>query len=239
MLTVDFGKFPIAKGERVLDMGCGGGRHAFALLRQGADVVALDYSESEVAAVNGMFAAMQLAGEVPAGAVGIGVRGTAYGLPFPDNTFDAIIAAEVLEHLPEDRLAMSELVRVLKPGGRLAVSVPRWFPEKVCWALSDAYHANEGGHIRIYQRREMIEKLRDAGAVPHELHHAHALHAPYWWLKCAVGVDNETAAPVKAYRKLLEWDIMKGPRITKVSETLLNPVLGKSLVVYAKKPATA
>ena len=235
MLTIDFAKFPISKGERVLDMGCGFGRHAFALLRQGADVVALDYSQDEVEQVNGMFAAMQLAGEVPAGASGIGVRGTAYGLPFADATFDAVVAAEVLEHLPDDRLAMSELVRVLKPGGRLAVTVPRWFPEKVCWALSDAYHEVEGGHIRVYSRREMVGKLRDAGAVPTELHHAHALHAPYWWLKCAVGVDNENA-PVKAYKKLLEWDIMKAPALTRISETLLNPVLGKSLVVYATKP---
>lgn len=236
---MDFAKFPVAKGERVLDMGCGFGRHAFALLRQGCDVVALDYSQSEVESVNGMFAAMQSAAEVPAGARGIGVRGTAYGLPFADGTFDAVVCAEVMEHLPDDRVALAELVRVLKPGGRMAITVPRWFPEKVCWTLSDAYHANDGGHIRIYQRRELIEKLRDAGVVPHELHHAHALHAPYWWLRCAFGVDNETVAPVKAYKKLLEWDIMKGPKLTRVSETLLNPVLGKSLVVYAKKPTAA
>ena len=236
MLTVDFAKFPIAKGEKVLDMGCGFGRHAFALLKQGADVVALDYSQDEVAEVTKWFGAMELAGEVPAGASAIAVRGTAYGLPFADNTFDAIVAAEVLEHLPDDRQAMSELVRVLKPGGRLAVTVPRWLPEKVCWALSDAYHEVEGGHIRIYKRREMIEKLRDAGVVPHELHHAHALHAPYWWLKCAVGVDNENA-PVKAYKKLLEWDIMHQPAVTRAADRALNPLLGKSLVVYATKPA--
>ena len=166
VLTVDFERFPIAKGEKVLDMGCGFGRHAFALLRQGADVVALDHSQDEVAEVAKWFAAMRTAGEVPAGASAIAVRGTAYGLPFADGTFDAIVAAEVLEHLPDDRLAMSELVRVLKPGGRLAVTVPRWFPEKVCWALSDAYHEVEGGHIRIYKRREMIDKLRAAGVVP-------------------------------------------------------------------------
>jgi SAM-dependent methyltransferase len=232
VLTVDFEKFPITKGEKVLDMGCGFGRHAFALLRQGADVVALDYSQDEVAEVTKWFAAMELAGEVPAGAGAIAVRGTAYGLPFADGTFDAIVAAEVLEHLPDDRLAMAELVRVLKPGGRLAVTVPRWFPEKVCWALSDAYHEVEGGHIRIYKRREMIDKLRAAGVVPNELHHAHALHA----LKCAVGVGNENA-PVRAYKKLLEWDIIKAPALTRAGEALLNPVLGKSLVVYATKPA--
>ena len=39
MLTVDFDRFPIVPGDRVLDLGCGGGRHAFALLRKGADVI--------------------------------------------------------------------------------------------------------------------------------------------------------------------------------------------------------
>ena len=237
VLTVDFEKFPIAKGEKVLDMGCGFGRHAFALLRQGADVVALDYSQDEVAEVTRWFAAMQLAGEVPAGASAVAVRGNAYGLPFADGTFDAIVAAEVLEHLPDDRLAMAELVRVLKPGGRLAVTVPRWFPEKVCWALSDAYHEVEGGHIRIYKRREMIDRLRAAGV--------RAAASCTTRTRCTRRTGGSSARSAsttrtrrcKAYNKLLVWDIIKAPALTRASEALLNPVLGKSLVVYATKPA--
>ena len=62
------------------------------------------------------------------------------------------MASEVLEHIPDDVTAMAEIARVLKPGGRVAVTVPRYGPERICWALSDEYHANEGGHIRIYRR---------------------------------------------------------------------------------------
>ena len=237
MLTVDFEQFPVEPGERVLDMGCGGGRHAFALYRRGAHVVALDLDAAELKDVAGMFAA--IAPEVPEGATAQAVRGSAYELPFADASFDRIIAAEVLEHLPEDTRAMAELARVLKPGGSIAVTVPRWGPEKVCWALSDDYHANEGGHIRIYKGDQLRERLEQAGLQAVGAHHAHALHAPYWWLKCAVGVDKGEHPLVKGYHRLLVWDMMRAPRITRFAERLLNPVIGKSLVVYLRKPAHA
>jgi SAM-dependent methyltransferase len=237
VLTVDFAQFPVEPGERVLDMGCGGGRHAFALYRRGAHVVALDLDAAELKDVAGMFAA--IAPEVPEGATAQAVRGSAYELPFADASFDKIIAAEVLEHLPEDTRAMAELARVLKPGGSIAVTVPRWGPEKVCWALSDDYHANEGGHIRIYKGDQLRERLEQAGLEPVGAHHAHALHAPYWWLKCAVGVDKGDHPLVKGYHRLLVWDMMRAPRVTRLAERLLNPVIGKSLVVYLRKPSHA
>jgi SAM-dependent methyltransferase len=237
MLTVDFDRFPIVPGERVLDLGAGAGRHSFALLRRGADVVALDHSMAEMESVRDMFAAMREAGEVPDDARALTVRGDAYRLPFPDAGFDKVIAAEVLEHLPDDARAFAELERVLKPGGRLAVTVPRFFPERICWALSDAYHEVEGGHVRIYRRSQILERMRAVKLSPYGSHHAHALHSPYWWLKCAVGVGNDDSRLVQTYHKMLVWDIMKGPKTTRVGEALLNPVLGKSLVVYAAKQA--
>ena len=239
MLTVDFARFPVGSGDRVLDMGCGAGRHAFALYRRGAHVVALDRDEAELKDVAGMFAAMAAAGEVPVGATATAVHGDAYALPFGDASFDRVVAAEVLEHLPQDRQAMGELVRVLRPGGLLAVTVPRWGPELVCWALSSAYHEAEGGHVRIYRGSELARRLAAQGLEPVDAHHAHGLHAPYWWLKCAVGVDDADHRLVAAYHRLLVWDMMSAPRITRVAERLLNPVVGKSLVLYLRKPVPA
>ena len=82
----------------------------------------------------------------------------------------------------------------------------------------------------------MRRKMRGAGLRPRGAHHAHALHSPYWWLKCAVGIPNDDHPLVKPYNKLLVWDIAKKPFITRWTERILNPVLGKSLVVYANKP---
>ncbi len=236
MLTVDFDRLRVRQGDRVLDMGCGGGRHAFDLYRRGCDVVALDQDADELASVSDMFAAMRAAGEVPDGAEADVKQGDALHLPFADGEFDRVVAAEVLEHLPDDDSAIAELARVLRPGGTLAVTVPRWFPELVCWALSAEYHHVEGGHVRIYTRSGLVAKLERTGLTVTGTAHTHALHAPYWWVKCAVGVGNDGHRLPKTYHRLLVWDITKGPWLTRRAEQLLNPFIGKSLVLYLAKP---
>jgi SAM-dependent methyltransferase len=236
MLTVDFARFPIEAEERVLDLGCGFGRHAFEAYRRGAHVVAVDRSSEEVAQVTSMFRAMEAAGEAPAGRTARAVRADLLALPFPDASFDVVMASEVLEHIPADDLAMAEIARVVRPGGRVAVTVPRYWPERVCWALSRDYHEVAGGHVRIYRGDVLAERLSHAGLVPTGAHHAHALHSAYWWLNCALGRES---LPSRAYHRVLVWDIMKKPWLTRVTEQALNPLLGKSLVIYADKPATA
>jgi SAM-dependent methyltransferase len=238
LLTVDFTRFPLAPGDRVLDLGCGAGRHAFECYRRGAQVVALDRNGEEIREVARWFAAMKEAGEAPAGATATAMEGDALALPFADGSFDVVIISEVMEHLPDDKGVLAEAVRVLKPGGRIAVTVPRYGPEKICWALSDAYHEVEGGHIRIYRADELLRIMREAGLETYGTHHAHALHAPYWWLKCVFGPDNDQVLPVRAYHKVLVWDIMKKPPATRIAEQALNPLIGKSFVAYATKPHT-
>lgn len=235
MITIDFAAFPIEPGMSVLDVGCGQGRHSFAAFRRGAHVTALDLNESDLADVKSMFAAMELQGEAGPGATAAVQHADVREMPFAADSFDRVIASEILEHIPDDRAAMAEIARVVRPGGLVAVTVPRWWPEKVCWMISQQYHSNEGGHVRIYQRSQLISRLRGAGLEVIGQHHAHALHSPYWWLKCAVGTDNDTAA-TRAYHRMLVWDMMKAPAITRITETSLNPVLGKSLVLYLRKP---
>ena len=236
MLTVDFDRLGLQAGERVLDLGCGGGRHAFEMYRRGADVVAFDQDADELAAVRELFAAMREAGDVPTGAEADVKEGDALALPFADGEFDRVVAAEILEHVPEDLQALAELVRVTRPGGMVALTVPRWLPEVVCWKLSRDYHDTPGGHIRIYTAEELLAKARGAGLEHLDTHYAHGLHAPYWWLKCAVGVHNADNPAVRAYHRLLVWDIMRKPRTTRYAERLLDPLIGKSMVMYFRKP---
>ncbi len=237
MLTIRFEQLGVLPGDLVLDAGAGFGRHAFALARQGANVVALDYANGEVEGTRATFAAMAEAGEIAETRFVGGLRGDATRLPFADNSFDRVITSEVLEHIEADTAAITELARVLKPGGTFAATVPTWLPEKINWMLSDEYHAPKsvGGHVRIYTATELKAKLRSAGLAITDSHHAHALHSPYWWLKCAVGVRRDDHRLVKAYRRLLEWEIVKQPRGLRLIERAASPVLGKSYIVYAKK----
>lgn len=236
MLTVDFDRLGIGSGTTVIDVGAGAGRHSFEAYRRGADVIAFDQDKEELENVATMFEAMAEAGEAPEGARAEAVAGDALALPYADGTFDVVIASEILEHVPADEAAIAELVRVLKPGGKLAVTVPRWLPERLCWLLSDEYHANEGGHIRIYRAGELRNKVTARGLRFTHSHHAHALHSPYWWIKCAVGVEKTEHPAVTAYHRLLVWDMMSAPALTRTAEAALNPLIGKSVALYFDKP---
>ena len=237
MLTVRYDVLGVKPGEHLLDLGAGGGRHAFEAMRRGAFVTALDADEGEVKEAAAVMVGLLDSDQTVLRTQGAGfpVVGNALRLPFGNATFDRVIAAEVLEHVPDDRMAISELARVLRPGGTMAVTVPRWWPELLLWALSDEYHSNPGGHIRIYRRSVLVDRLGDAGLRVFATHHAHALHSPYWWLKAAVGVRKDDHPLVRAYHRLLVWDITARTPLTRAPEALLNPVLGKSLVIYVRK----
>ncbi|MDQ3679570.1 MAG: methyltransferase domain-containing protein [Actinomycetota bacterium] len=236
MLTVDYDRLGLWPGDRLLDLGCGAGRHAYEGLRRGGRVVAVDADDGEVTGVAVVLGAMTAEGQVAASGAGTAVCGDVLGLPFPDRSFDRVIAAEVLEHVEADEPAMAELARVLRPGGSVAVTVPRWLPEAVNWGLSRDYRSNPGGHVRIYRRSALVDRLRGTGLRYRGRHHAHALHSPYWWLKCAVGVGRDDHRLVRAYHALLVWDIAHPRSPLRLVERLLNPILGKSLVVYLDKP---
>ena len=148
------------------------------------------------ASVQDTFGAMAVAGELDPVRSRVGaVQGDALALPFADDTFDRVIASEILEHIPDDEQAMAELARVFRPGGTMAITVPRTGPEFVNWALSDEYHKVPGGHIRIYRQRQLVERLEGTGMRATGHHHAHGLHAPYWWLKCLVARRTTATRP--------------------------------------------
>lgn len=235
MLTVDFSRLDLPPGSRVLDAGCGSGRHVSeAFRRSGVHVVGLDRNTDDVVTARNLLRIMDHEGEGGGGSW-LALSGDVTRLPFEDGSFDLVICSEVLEHIPSDDRAIAELVRVLKPGKPLAVSVPRFFPEAVCWALSKAYRNEAGGHVRIYRKRGLLGQLESAGVRCIGTGWAHALHAPYWWLKCLVGPQNDKAWSVRLYHRFLVWDIVQRPWLTRTLDRLLNPLIAKSCVLYLLK----
>jgi len=235
MLTVDFSQLDLSPGTRVLDAGCGCGRHLSEAFRyKGVDVVGIDMKKADVLTSHNTVKIMKQKGE-DGGGGGLVSVGDITRLPFDDETFDIVICSEVLEHIPDHKKAAQEILRVLKPGKSLVVSVPRYLPERICWALSSDYHNEEGGHVRIYRKKALIDMLEGSGAICISSGWAHALHSPYWWIKCMVGHKNEDAPAVKLYHRFLVWDIMKKPMLTRFLDRLFNPVISKSIVIYLKK----
>jgi len=233
METIDFDRVTMTPGMRVLDVGCGEGRHVHAAaLENVTEVVGLDLERESLAAARDDYEEY-IAGETDVPVTFL--SGDALRLPFEDGAFDVVCCTEVLEHIPDYEAAVDELRRVCAPGGTLAVSVPRAGPERVCWALSDEYHEVEGGHVRIFDREELRAAIERRGFRRVDGHFAHALHAPYWWLKCLWRERDERGEPplpLRAYDRFLEWDVMESPRPVRLLEAALDPVLGKSVVYY-------
>lgn len=238
MLTVDFSKLKLKPGFKVLDAGCGGGRHLSEAYRaRGVSVVGIDLNRDDALKAHNTTKIMRHEGEHGGGASLVMVSDVTR-LPFKDASFDLVICSEVLEHIPDHRQAIAEVIRVLKPGRSLVVSVPRYLPERICWALSEDYHNEEGGHIRIYRTRDLINLLERAGTTCVDKGWAHALHSPYWWIKCMVGHKNDSSLPVRLYHRFLVWDIVKKPLLTRTLDKLLNPLIAKSVVLYCRKGAS-
>lgn len=238
MLTARLEKLGLKRGAWVLDLGCGEGRHVHGLhVLGGINVVGLDRDgPSLVKAREGL--AM-----LPAATATTGfVEGDAYRTPYADATFDAVICSEVLEHLEDYHAALAEITRVLKPGGVFVATVPRAWPERICWALASGpggYGDQPGGHVRIFDERELAADIAKGGFDKTGRHHAHGLHAPYWWLKCAFWDRRDDHPLVKLYHRFLVWDLMERPWLTRALDAVASPVMGKSVALYFRKRAAA
>lgn len=172
-------RVPAGEGGRALDAGTGLGNvlHVAERSRPELSWTGVDRDDDRLrrAAADGVRAPV--------------ARGDVGRLPHADGTFDAIVCSEVLEHLDDDAAALRELVRVLRPGGRLLVSVPHaefpwtWDPiAKVRGALGLAplrtgpWIGIWTNHVRLYRLDELVDRLQDAGLVIDEVerqtHHA-------------------------------------------------------------------
>lgn len=234
IVNVDFRRhFRMAPGERVLDLGCGSGRHTLEAARYPVNVVGVEVSRDDLNAARFMYADLQRRGEISGHADF--VLGDAQNLPFRDGAFDRSICTEVFEHIPDDRRGIEEFLRVTKPGAAVAVSVPNYWPEVVFWTLSWDYWHTPGGHVRRYRPGVMRRMLGERGMDVRLERKRHSFQALYWFLRCTFGLPRENFLPVKTVFRFINWHHARRIKLLERIEATANLVIGKDMILYGEK----
>jgi SAM-dependent methyltransferase len=193
--------------------------------------VAVDRLLSELKRLKYVLDLMAVKGELRGNVVLI--VGDVLQLPFKDGVFTKIICTEVLEHLYKDREGIRELVRVLKDNEEMAVSVPTPYTEHLFRNLSYEYFRTPGGHVRIYSKKELLQKLQKGGLKILYVCREHAFHSILWMLKCLCGLKNQKALIPIIWEKIIIFSMRL--KLLKKIENFWNNVFPKSIVVYTRK----
>lgn len=237
MVTVGLDLLGLRDGDWLLDAGCGNGRHSWvASKRNHSTIIAFDTDWESLEKNKYTLALLRQKGEVNSNSHLLQADITS--LPFKDGAFNRIICSEVLEHIPQDRQAVRELIRVLDSDGAMGVSVPHYLAESICWMLSKDYYGFSGGHIRKYKSRQIAALLRSSGLNIYAIRRNHALHSFYWILRCLFGIKRENALVPSLYNKFLMLDIDNSHRARRWLEGSFNLIIPKSIVIYTRKRDT-
>ena len=234
MLTFNFNAIALDNPSGVmLDLGCGEGRHIFGAMEKFPNLQCIGL-DPHIDSLNVALEGLDFLESISNKKTNF-ISGSAYSLPFSDNTFDLVVCSEVLEHLHEYKDAIAEISRVMKPGGKFLASVPAEFPEKICWFLSKDYQNQPGGHLRIFNKRSLINEITANDFIYDTSERFHSIHSAYWWLRCLFWKTQDSNLIIKIYKRILERHILKKTIFLDRLDKLLNPILGKSIAFYFTK----
>ena len=209
----------LSSGSRVLDVGTGTGAN-LRLLRslQVENIAGLEANELAI-----QHCLSKGLGEVR--------RGDICAMPFADQTFDFVLATDVIEHVDADSIALAEVVRVLKDGGRVLLTVPAF---SSLWGLQDIV----AHHKRRYRLTPLLQKMRAAGLEPQRYYYFnYLLFAPIWIARRLIdlfGIKRASEAEFnslvlnKIFSTVFAFDVSTAP--------LLHPPFGVSILAVGRKP---
>ncbi len=188
-----------SRGGKALDLGCGTGNYTAELYRRGFDVVGLDASEKMLEIARKKLPQVSF------------VHGDAYQLPFPDESFDVVLSVTMFEFIHEPEKVVSEIHRVLKPGGEVIIGTMNgnslWFIFKRIKSLfvETAYR-----YARFYTPEELEELLKASGFAG--VQSAGVIFFPSFWpfLGLAEKVDRKFH---RSCRKLAAFVAVRGVKM--------------------------
>ena len=231
MLTFNFKKYDLNEDGSMLDVGCGEGRHIFGVMQEFPKMkcIGLDMDNDSLKKAEEGYAYFESISDAGAEFM----KGSAYSLPFSDNTFDLIVCSEVLEHVPNFEKVLKECHRILKPGAVLLISVPTYFPESLCWKYSKKYMQTPGGHIRIFKNSFLLEEFNKLKLTLFKHHREHAMHSLYWIFKARNNMEDSDF--LRSFHELLVKQMFGQAKFSYALEKILNPFFGKSECYYLRK----
>ena len=157
-VRVEFLRAEVRGGERALDLGCGDGHFTQALSRAGAQATGLDVAEAALRRARARYPELDFVlGEIDE------------PLPLADNAFDLVWASEVIEHVADTARWLSEVRRVLAPGGRLLLSTPSHGRLRIATLGIERFSDPLGDHLHLYTRRSLQTLLAEFGFEPVEI----------------------------------------------------------------------
>ena len=161
-------------------------------------------------------------------------RGDVCALPFDDNSFDLVLATDIIEHVEDDAQALREIHRVLKPGAAAIITVPAF---KSLWGLQDEV----SHHYRRYTMGPLVERVGAAGlSAERRFYFNFLLFGPIWlarqvigWLNIKLKSENEVNSPLmnRVFGAVFHTDIALAP--------ILRMPFGVSAFVLARKAKSA
>ena len=140
------------RGDRALDLGCGVGDFAAELARAGAEVVGIEVAEAALARARARHPGLDFR-----------VARVDGPLPLPDGSFDLVWASEVIEHIADTARWLSEVRRVLAPGGRLLITTPSHGRLRLAVGGIERFSEPLGDHLHLYSRRSLRTLLSEFG----------------------------------------------------------------------------
>jgi len=217
----------------VIDVGCGDGGLIAFCARQGAEVIFVDQDRKRLAATE------EIIRSSPARAYRA-IASDCDPIPLADGTGDVVICTEVLEHVPDPRKFLLELVRIAKAGAQLVISVPEARSEKLVGATAPDYYFEAPFHVRTFSPGEFQDLLIGAGLHIESQQMTGCFWSMYLALSYLTHEDDGTLPidnphPITLHWTKLWFEIQNHPQGGRIRETL-NELIPRTHCIVARKP---